>query len=163
MYYLSIVCSRKSIYIANPYFVPDQAAIDTLVEARKRGVDVKVMVSGIHNDSRLARRNSSRLYGRLLQCGVEIYEYNRTMSHHKIMVVDRAWATVGTTNFDNRSFAHNEENNVCFMDPASVKKLERTFREDLKGCDRVTLEEWKRRGIWVKTQEVVASLLQEQV
>jgi cardiolipin synthase len=79
------------------------------------------------------------------------------------MVVDRAWATVGTTNFDNRSFAHNEENNVCFMDPASVKKLERTFREDLKGCDRVTLEEWKRRGIWVKTQEVVASLLQEQV
>jgi cardiolipin synthase len=163
MYYLSIVCSRKTIYIANPYFVPDQAAIDTLVEARKRGVDVKIMVSGIHNDSRLARRNSSRLYGRLLECGIEIYEYNRTMSHHKIMVVDSAWGTIGTTNFDNRSFAHNEENNVCFFDRAAVKKLEAAFRSDIKVSDRITYEEWKRRGIWVKMQEAVASLLQEQV
>jgi cardiolipin synthase len=163
MYYFSIVCSRKQIYIANPYFVPDQAAIDTLVEARKRGVDVKVMVSGIHNDSRLARRSGTRLYGRLLDCGVEIYEYNRTMLHHKIMIVDGSWATVGTTNFDNRSFAHNEENNICFYDPPCVEKLQRTFLDDLAGCDRITLEDWKRRGLWVRIQEVVASLLQEQV
>ncbi len=72
------------------------------------------MVSGKHNDSRLARLNGSRLYGSLLRCGVEVYEYNHTMLHHKIMIVDGVWATVGTTNFDNRSFAHNAENNICF-------------------------------------------------
>ena len=123
MYYFGIVCSRRLIYIANPYFVPDQAAIDTLIEAKKRGVDVKIMVSGIHNDNRLVRRSSRRLYGQLLAGGVEIYEYNRTMLHHKIMVVDGLWATVGTTNFDNRSFAHNEENNVCFFDPHAFKSF----------------------------------------
>lgn len=163
MYYFSIVCARRQIYIANPYFVPDQAAIDTLIDARQRGVDVKVMVAGIHNDSRLARRSATRLYGRLLECGVEIYEYNRTMMHHKIMVVDGCWATVGTTNFDNRSFSHNEENNVCFYDPGCVEKLRKTFLEDLQGCDPITFEEWKDRGLWVRTQEVVASLLEEQV
>ena len=91
-------------------------AIDALIEARRRGVDVKVMVSGIHNDNWLARQNSVRLFGRLLAAGIEILEYNRTMLHHKTMVVDEVWATIGTTNFDNRSFAHNEENNVCVYD-----------------------------------------------
>ena len=84
--------------------------------AGARGVDVRVMVSGIHNDNWLARQNSVRLFGRLLEAGVEILEYNRTMLHHKTMVVDGVWATIGTTNFDNRSFAHNEENNVCVYD-----------------------------------------------
>ena len=88
MYYLSIICARRSIYIANPYFVPDAAAIDALVEAKRRGVDVRVMVSGIHNDNWLARQNSVRLFGPLLEAGIEIHEYNRTMLHHKTMVVD---------------------------------------------------------------------------
>ena len=84
MYYLSIVCARKSVFIANPYFVPDQTALDILIEAKRRGVNVKVMVTGTRNDSRLARYNSVRLYGHLLANGIEIYEYNRTMLHHKI-------------------------------------------------------------------------------
>lgn len=163
MYYFGIVCSRRLIYIANPYFVPDRAAIDTLIEAKKRGVDVKIMVAGIYNDNQLVRRSATQLYGKLLEGGVEVYEYNRTMLHHKIMVVDGIWATVGTTNFDNRSFAHNEENNVCFFDPPSVQKLRTTFEADLHQCERVTLEEWRRRGVWAKTQELLASMLQEQM
>ncbi|HYI95914.1 MAG TPA: phospholipase D-like domain-containing protein [Bryobacteraceae bacterium] len=163
MYYFAIVCSRRMIYIANPYFVPDQAGIDTLLEAKKRGVDVKIMVSGIHNDNRMVRHNSRRLYAQLLAGGVEVYEYNRTMLHHKIMVVDGMWATVGTTNFDNRSFAHNEENNVCFFDPPSVTKLRTSFENDLQHCERVTLDRWRRRGVWNKAQELLASLLQEQM
>jgi cardiolipin synthase len=163
MYYFAIVCARRMIYIANPYFVPDQAAIDILVEAKQRGVDVKIMVAGIYHDSRLVRLSSTRLYGRLLEGGVEVYEYNRTMLHHKIMVVDGIWATVGTTNFDNRSFAHNEENNVCFFHPSAVEKLRATFVEDLQQCERVTLEQWRRRGVWIKTQEVLASMLHEQM
>jgi cardiolipin synthase len=163
MYYLSIICATRSIFIANPYFVPDQAAIDTLVEAKQRGVDVRVMVSGIHNDNWLARQNSVRLYGPLLRAGIEILEYNKTMLHHKTMVVDEAWATVGTTNFDNRSFAHNEENNVCFYDRALAGALHRTFLADIPGCDRVDLALWRRRGLHVKAMEFVASFLQDQI
>lgn len=162
MYYLSIVCARESIYIANPYFVPDPVAIDTLIEAKTRGVDVRIMVSGVRNDNWLARHNSVRLFGRLLAAGVEIQEFDRTMLHHKTMVVDRRWVTIGTTNFDNRSFAHNEESNVCFFDRELADRLHAIFEGDLTGCTAVTREAWIRRGAWMRAQEMVASLLQEQ-
>jgi cardiolipin synthase len=162
MYYLSIVCARRSILIANPYFIPDPVAIDTLIDAKKRGVDVRIMVSGTRNDNWLARHNSVRLMGRLLEAGIEMLEYNRTMLHHKTMVVDGVWVTVGTTNFDNRSFAHNEESNVCFFDRSLAEQLHATFEEDVAACDRVTLARWKRRGVWAHAQELVAAFLQEQ-
>ena len=163
MYYLSIVSAHKSIYIANPYFVPGQAAIEALVEAKKRGVDVRIMVSGRHNDNWWARQNGVRLYGPLLRAGIEILEFNRTMLHHKTMVVDTAWATVGTTNFDNRSFAHNEENNVCVYDAAWARRLHDIFLDDISGCDKVTLETWERRSIVHKASEIFASLVQDQI
>jgi cardiolipin synthase len=162
MYYLSIVCARQSIYIANPYFVPDPVAIETLIEARQRGVDVRVMVSGIRNDNWLARHNSVRLFGRLLRAGIEIVEFNRTMLHQKTMVVDRQFATLGTTNFDNRSFAHNEESNVCCCEGNFAEQLHAMFVEDTAACDRVELAAWKRRGIWQRTQELFAAFLEEQ-
>ena len=132
MYYLSIICARRTIWLANPYFVPDPPAIDTLIEAKRRGVDVKIMVSRANNDSWLSRQNSIRLYGRLLEAGIEIYEYHHTMLHHKTMVVDGVWATVGTTNFDSRSFTHNEESNVCVCDESLVDRMEASFRDDLR-------------------------------
>jgi cardiolipin synthase A/B len=162
MYYLSIVCARRSIDIANPYFVPDPVAIQTLIEARQRGVDVRIMVSGIRNDNWLARQNSTRLFGRLLAAGIEIQEFNRTMLHHKTMVVDGRWVTIGTANFDNRSFAHNEESNVCALDAGLAAQLRATFEDDLGGCDRVTFEAWRTRGVWARLQEFVAAFLQEQ-
>jgi cardiolipin synthase len=162
MYYLSIICARRSIYIANPYFLPDAAAIDALVEAKARGVDVRIMVSGIHNDNWLARQNSVRLFGPLLKAGIEILEFNRTMLHHKTMVVDAIWATVGTTNFDNRSFAHNEENNVCCFDAAFAGQLNDMFQSDRRGCDRVELRAWQSRGLLQRAQEIVAAFLEEQ-
>jgi cardiolipin synthase len=163
MYYLSIVCARKTVYIANPYFVPDEAAVEALVDAQNRGVDVRIMVSGAHNDNWFARQNSIRLYGRLLEAGVQILEFNPTMLHHKTMVVDAHWATVGTTNFDNRSFAHNEENNVCVYDRTWAQRLHAIFLQDQARCDRVTLVDWRRRGIVSKGLELFASLLQEQI
>jgi cardiolipin synthase A/B len=162
MYYLSIICARKSIYIANPYFLPDAAAIDALVEAKTRGVDVRIMVAGIYNDNWLARQNSVRLFGPLLRAGIEILEYNRTMLHHKTMVVDSLWATIGTTNFDNRSFAHNEESNVCCCERNFAKQLHEMFEADIAACDRVELAAWKRRGFWQRTREVFAAFLEEQ-
>lgn len=163
MYYLSIICARKSIYIANPYFVPDQTAIEALTEAKRRGVEVCVMVSGIHNDAWLARMNSVRMYGPLLRAGVEILEFNRTMLHHKTMVVDGLWSTVGTTNFDNRSFAHNEENNICVHDAAYAEEFRALFLADLAGCDRIDYRSWRRRGILQRLQELIAAFLTEQV
>jgi cardiolipin synthase len=162
LYYLSIVCARKSIQITNPYFVPDQAAIDILIDAMKRGVAVTVLVTGIHNDNWLARHNSTRLYGPLLEGGIRLYEYNRTMLHQKTMVIDGRWATIGTTNFDNRSFALNEESNASFDDPGLVAQLQRTFEEDVARAEPVTLEKWRRRGTMAHAQELIASLFVEQ-
>jgi cardiolipin synthase len=162
MYYLSIVCARKSIYIANPYFIPDAVAIETLIDAKRRGIDVRIMVSGDLNDNWLARQNSVRLFGPFLEAGIEIYEYDHTMLHHKTMVVDGVWLTIGTTNFDNRSFAHNEESNVCVFDHGLGEQLQRIFLEDQALCEHIELEKWRRRGLWARTQELVAAFLEEQ-
>ena len=121
------------------------------------------MVAGIHNDNWIARQNSVRLYGPLLKAGIEIYEYNHTMLHQKTMVVDGVWSTVGTTNFDSRSFAHNEENNVCVCDRPLAKRLEAIFVSDITGCEVVTLKKWRKRPMLHKIVQGVASLLQEQV
>jgi cardiolipin synthase len=162
MYYLSIVCARKSIWIANPYFIPDPAAIDILTDAKRRGVDVKIMLMGIHHDNEVTRLNSVRLYGQLLEAGIEIYEYNRTHLHHKLMVCDGVWSTIGTTNFDNRSFALNEETSICIHDRTIAERLESTYRNDLLGCRRVVLEEWRKRPWKEKVLQQIASILEEQ-
>src|SRR5262249_17487606 len=104
-----------------------------------------------------------QLYGLLLQNGIEIYEYNRTMLHQKIMIVDTIWSTVGTTNFDSRSFSLDEESNVCVFDRDIAEKLEFIFREDLKHCRQVTLNEWRHRGIKTRAFGEVCVFLKEQI
>jgi len=163
MYCMAISAARVSIDIANPYFVPDHVAIDLFRDAVKRGVRVRVMVAGVSNDTWITRLNSVRLYGALLDAGIELLEYNRTMMHHKIMIVDGLWSTVGTANFDNRSFSHNEESNVCVCDAAIAKELTETFERDAAVCQRVTKDGWQRRGISEKTLEALASFVQDQV
>jgi cardiolipin synthase len=149
MYYLSIVSARRSVYITNPYFIPDDSGTEILVAAARRGVNVKIMLAGIHNDMRISRYSSIHLYGKFLEAGIEIYEYNRTMLHQKTMVVDGIWSTVGTANFDNRSFALDEESNVCVYDRRLAAQLEAIFMEDMKECERITLAAWRSRG-WKK-------------
>ena len=163
MYCLAMSAARKTIDIANPYFVPDHVSIDLFRDATKRGVRVRVMVAGTSNDTVMARLNSVRLYGAVLEAGVEIYEYNRTMMHHKIMIVDGLWSTVGTSNFDNRSFSHNEENNVSAVDEALAQSLLASFEKDSEVCDRITLDGWRRRPIAHKAIEALASFVQDQV
>jgi cardiolipin synthase A/B len=163
MYYISVVCAQEKLFIANAYFLPDESGVDILIEAKKRGVDVKIMVPGVHNDMWLARYGSIHLYGKLLEAGVEIYEYLPTMLHQKIMVVDGTWMTVGTTNFDNRSFALHEESNVCLYDRRLAEELERTFRADLELCERINLESWRRRSLLTKIRGATALILKEQL
>lgn len=163
MYYLAIVSARKRIDIVNPYFVPDQTAIDTLIDAAARGVQVRVVVTGSRTDNWLARQNSRRLYGVLLAGGIRIHEYDRSMLHQKVLLVDGCWCTVGTSNFDNRSFAHNEETSLCLWDPGFVARMTAIFEEDLAASQDVRRQEWQQRGVLTRAQELVASLLEEQV
>ena len=163
MYYLAIVSARRRIDIVNPYFVPDETAIDTLLEATARGVQVRVLVSGRRTDNWLARQNSRRLYGVLLDGGVKLYEYHQSMLHQKVMLVDGCWCTVGTSNFDNRSFAHNEETTVCVCDTEFVAAMTATLEDDLAASQPVMREQWQQRGVITRAEELVASLLKEQV
>ncbi len=163
MYYLAIVSARRKIDIVNPYFVPDETAIDTLIEAVARGVQVRVLVTGRRTDNWLARQNSRRLYGVLLDGGVKLYEYHHSMLHQKAMLVDGCWCTVGTSNFDNRSFAHNEETSLCLCDTRFAAAMTALFEEDLAASQPVLREDWQQRGWLTRGQELVASLLKEQV
>jgi cardiolipin synthase len=163
MYYLAIVAARRRIDIVNPYFVPDETAIETLTEAAARGVQVRVLVTGRRTDNWLARQNSRRLYGVLLDGGVKLYEYHQSMLHQKVMLVDGCWCTVGTSNFDNRSFAHNEETSVCVCDTRFAAAMIELFEDDLGASQQVDHTEWDRRGIVARAKELVASLLKEQV
>ena len=130
---------------------------------RTRGVTVKVMVASQHTDTWWARQNSLRRYGKLLEAGVEIYEFAPTFMHQKTMIVDGVWATVGTANFDNRSFALNEETNLCLHDRAVARQLRDIFVADLRRCERVELEAWRRRGLWQQMKEQCASLIEDQI
>lgn len=163
MYLAALQCAKRELLIANPYFIPDARVIDMLAAARRRGVAVKLMVAGEHIDAWWARHNSVRLYGRLLEAGVEIYEFHPTMLHQKTMLVDGVWATIGTANFDNRSFALNEETNLCFHDRIVAEELRAIFAADLERCDRVDFDQWRRRGLWQHITEQCASLLEDQL
>jgi cardiolipin synthase len=163
MYLLALQCAQESIYIANPYFIPSKQVIAILAYLCKRGVDIRLMLSGNHCDTWWARQNSIRLYGDLLDAGVRIYEYEPTMLHQKYMLIDNAWATIGTANFDNRSFALNEETNVCFHDQEHVDQLREIFFKDLRYCHEIERNAWAKRGIQQQGREFVASLIEDQV
>jgi cardiolipin synthase len=163
MYLIAVQCARNYLYIATPYFIPDSRVISLLANASRRGVKVKLMVPGKRNDTWWARQNSLRHYGELLEAGAEIYEFQPSMLHQKIMVVDGAWSTVGTANFDNRSFTLSEETNVCFHDAALVQQVSDIFLADLADCQKVELSEWRRRGTWQRMKEQLASLIEDQV
>ena len=163
MHLIALQCARRHVYIANPYFIPDARMIEMMSHAVGRGVAVKLMVAGRHNDTWWARQNSIRLYGKLLEGGIEIFEFLPTMLHQKTVIVDDAWAAVGTANFDNRSLSLNEETSVCFCDRNLVNQLHDVFLADMGRCRKVSLAAWKRRGFWQRAGEQFASLIEDQV
>ena len=141
MYLLSIASAETHIAIANSYFVPDDLAIETLVDALLRGVVVEIIVPGEHVDTEVTRRASRARWGKLLQAGARIWEYAPTMYHCKVMIVDAHWVSVGSTNFDNRSFRLNDEANLNIYDrPFAERQLE-IFRADQTKSREVTYDE----------------------
>jgi cardiolipin synthase len=147
LYLLSISSAKKTIVITNPYFIPDEVMTEALVKAAARGVRVVLLLPG-KIDSQLTYTMSRNRYGPLLLGGIEIFEYQVSLLHAKTMVVDGVWATIGSTNFDNRSFAFNQEINLTVYDRAVAGRLEEIFREDLKYAKQIGYEEWNSRGIY---------------
>lgn len=163
MYLLSIASARGRLLIANSYFVPDDLSVDAFVAARKRGVDVEIIVPGTKIDSELTRKASRSRWGELLEAGVEIYEYRPTMYHCKVMVVDDLWVSVGSTNFDNRSFRLNDEANLNVFDNDFAREQTAVFERDRARSHRVTLSEWEHRPLSEKLLERLAGLLRSQL
>jgi cardiolipin synthase len=162
LFLLSINSAKKSILITNPYFIPDAVMSEALLKAVSRGVRVTVLAPG-KIDSRLTYVASRSHYGELLLGGVEIYEYQAALMHAKTMVIDGIWATIGSTNFDNRSFALNQELNLTVYDGGLTQRLETIFYEDLKYAKKITYEEWQARSIWERLWEFVAFPVKEQL
>jgi cardiolipin synthase len=146
LFLLSISSAKKSILITNSYFIPDDTMIEALLKAAARGVRVVVLVPG-KIDHEITYQASRSSYGRMLLGGIQIYEYMAALLHAKTMVVDGVWASVGSTNFDNRSFALNEELNLTVYDAQIARRLEAAFGDDVKYARKITYEEWNSRGI----------------
>jgi cardiolipin synthase len=154
--------ATKRIQITTPYFLPDRSLRRALVAAAARGVAIDIIVPGSHTDQRWVRLVSRRKYNELLREGVRIYEYRAGMTHAKVLNVDDLWVVLGTTNFDNRSFEHNDEVNVAIRDQKISACLTRDFLNDLKCCEEVTLDTWKQRPLFEKVIEPFAWILERQ-
>jgi cardiolipin synthase A/B len=159
--YMAIQAARRSIWIENAYFVPDRQIREGLIQAARRGVDVKVIVPGAHTDSPNVRLAAHYHYGELLQAGVAIYEYRPTMMHNKVMAVDQVWSTVGSINFVNRSMKKNAEVNIAVYDRAFAIEVEKMVLADLARCDVLTLAEWNKRGLFDRAGELFFWLFSE--
>lgn len=146
--------ATKTIRITNAYFIPDHGILGEIKKARKRGVEVEVMVPG-ESDVRVVWYASRALYHRLLSWGVKLYELQKTMLHAKTAVIDGLWSTIGSCNIDHRSFRNNLEANVLVLDEAFGKSMDEMFAEDKKSCTEIVLADFEKRPFWRKIVEQV--------
>jgi cardiolipin synthase len=164
LHYLAIRAAKKRLTIQNPYFLPDPDARKALVEAAGRGVEVRVMIPSTNaSDAPHVQHASHHHYGTLLKGGVKLYDYEKTLLHQKVLVVDGLWASIGSTNFDDRSFEINDEVSLVVHDERIARELDETFDKDLKHAKAVNLEEWKKRPALHKLQDLTMFLFNEQM
>ena len=159
LFYAAIEGARSRLAITTAYFAPRRAFVDALCRSSERGVDVQVLVNGQPIDKHAVREAGQRSYGRLLEAGVRIFEYQRAMLHAKVLLVDDAWANVGTANMDNRSFALNEELNLALHGPDVVAELGKHFQADLGDSEEVDMETWSRRPLRTRLSEYAGEVL----
>ena len=145
--YNHIICARKKIWLASPYFLPDRNSTELLVAAKQNGVDVRILTTSKRSDKKPVYYASYEHYGGLLKGGVEIYEYQPSMTHAKLLLIDDLWAVTGSANFDPRSFVHNEELDICSTQSILVKGIYNTFERGFEQSKRITYEEWKQRSL----------------
>jgi cardiolipin synthase A/B len=163
LFQILIASARESIRICSPYFLPDRSLMAELERAARRGVPVTILTPGKWNNHPITRLASRRRYGRLLEAGATVHEYQPAMIHAKVFIVDRLWAVVGSTNFDNRSFGLNDEVNLAVLERGFAARLERDFAADLEKSRPITLPEWRRRSWLERALALGARVLERQV
>jgi cardiolipin synthase A/B len=163
MYLLAVTAARKTINLTNSYFVPDELTLNTLKAAADRGVRLRILTPNGHIDSETVRKASRSTWGPLLEAGVEIAEYQPTMLHVKSLVVDSLFASVGSTNFDSRSFRLNDEANLNVLNAEFAAEQNEVFERDWSAARRITLEAWRKRPTSERAWEVAARVLHSQL
>ncbi|MGE0668749.1 MAG: cardiolipin synthase [Sphingomonadales bacterium] len=163
MYLLALAAAERSIDLSAAYFVPDDFTRDAMIGAVARGVKVRVIVPGKHIDTVVVGKASRATWGELLKAGIEIHVFQPTMFHCKMLVVDGQLVSVGSTNFDNRSFRLNDEANLNVYDRAFAEKMTGIFEADLKRSKEMNLAEWQDRPFWERLMEQAASLFSSQL
>ena len=156
---LSIASARRTLYVSNSYFVPDDDFRKLLIAAHKRGVDVRIMTVSKETDVKTTWWAGRSRYEELLKAGVRIYEYQPAMMHSKTFIVDGMWGSIGSMNFDNRSLAFNNESNFVFLDAPFGAKMDSVFADDLTRSKEITLTEFSKRPWYNHVIEHGAALL----
>ncbi len=153
--YLALAAAKRSIELTSAYFVPRPAFTEALVEAAERGVEMRILVPGSHIDKEFVRTAGRASYDELIEAGIEIYEYCPTMLHAKTLTVDGVWASVGSVNFDNRSFQLHDEVSLCVQSDSFAGELHDIFEGDLEVSERIEPDDWARRPVTQRTRERV--------
>ena len=160
---LSITAAEKTIDLSAAYFVPDSLTRKAILAALQRGVRVRILVPGEYIDSKVTRRASRADWGELLLAGARLWEYQPAMFHCKALIVDSRLVSVGSTNFDNRSFRLNDEANLNVYDRVFAERIERVFEQDLARSREVSYEAWSRRPWTEKVLERLSTLFASQM
>jgi cardiolipin synthase A/B len=163
MYLAAITAAEHSIDIAAAYFIPDRLMSEELVKVRQRGVRVRVLVPDKHTDSATVRIVSKREWGRLLASGVEIWTYEPTMLHVKMLIFDGFMVSVGSTNFDTRSFELNDEASLNIYDSDFALQMTQVFESDLHKATRFSLDQWRARPLHHRAAELLLLPLRGQL
>ena len=147
-HHVAICCARKRIWIQNPYFIPEPEAIDAMGEAVERGVDVRVLMPAASgSDNPIVQHAGHRNFEKMLRCGVRLFEFPRTLLHQKVMTIDGVWSSVGSSNFDDRSFETNDEISLGILDPRLARQLDAIFEKHALDAREIQLDRWKRRPL----------------
>ena len=158
MFHKAISNAKQRIYIQTPYFLPTESLLNGLITAALAGVDVRILIPA-KSDSRLLDNASASYITECMRAGIKFYFYTAGMLHSKMIIVDNDFVTIGSTNFDFRSFEHNFESNLFFYDKKFSEKMLEIFREDLKNSERVLPDRWKKRALHRRAVESVVRLL----
>jgi cardiolipin synthase len=163
LYYLAIASARRSVDLTAAYFAPRPAFVEALCDASERGVDVRVLVPGPHIDKEFVRIAGRRSYEQLLGCGVRIFEYQPTMLHAKTLVIDGVWSSVGSVNFDNRSFQLHDEATLGVRSEHFAGRLTEQFERDLDASEQIRPGRWRRRPLRQRAGEAVLGLARREL
>ena len=163
LYFLAIESARETLDLTAAYFAPRPAFVEALCDAARRGVRVRVLVPGEHIDKEFVRIAGRRSYEALLACGIAVHEYGPTMLHAKTLCIDGAWASVGSVNFDNRSFQLHDEATLCVQSASFAGLLTEQFERDLVVSEAIRPARWRRRPMHQRAAEAALALMRREL